>query len=875
MRASPHLARALRIAAGLAVVGMVLLVVSPLLQHPETLGGRNWDQMNTQRAVVAKTILRFHQLPFWDPYTCGGRPAWGSLEGDPVLVSPFLPALLLFPLATAIRVEIVVMALVAAAGCWLLASRFTRSSVLCAAGAVLGAVNSRWALQIAAGHTWHLHYGLLPWVLYFFDRAIDPGASRRTGRRDAVLAAVCLAVMVYGDAIYPVPHTALALVLYGVLVAGGTRSLRPLRALALVAVVSLGLSAPKLLPLYETMQRYPRWIDSSETLGPWGLLKVLTWRVGDYEATTSFTRGLWHEWGLYLGWPALVALVVGVAACRGARARALALVGLAMVVLALGSFSPLAPWSLLHRLPVFKSQHAPSRWLYPAVMLLSCAAAAGADRLLRRTNRPRALVEAGIALVTVLVAIDMGTVARRPVAQSFVNAAPDVPDATTPFHVEHRLPPVGGYRPGLWDIATLPGVFENVGTMECDTDLRLHSAHRDEDGRMPGVGAYGDDDPEYRGEVYVAETAAAATITSWTPNDVTVHVEHARPGDHLVLNQNWDPGWRADEEPAPSYRDAVAAVIRAPDEDVRFRFRPPGLGWGLVLLGATAVGIALLVVPSWRRAGVLLLVPGALAACSRETPGSNPSAVPVPEAPASAAFVSRHSTDRFHTDRGELVVTLLDRASVLLGWDGKAIYLDPTSRAIADASLPKADVIVLTHDHYDACDPVAVSRLEKPGSVVVGPPSVTRKTRVDVVMRNGDVRDVAGMGVVAVPMYNVRRGPGPGLLYHPPGRGNGYVLDLAGTHVYFSGDSECTPEMKALEHVDIAFVSVGLPSTMPPEEAAECLRAMHPRVAFPYHQPHASPELVPALAGSGIDVREREGSQRNGLARRLFGPGRW
>lgn len=262
-------------------------------------------------------------------------------------------------------------------------------------------------------------------------------------------------------------------------------------------------------------------------------------------------------------------------------------------------------------------------------------------------------------------------------------------------------------------------------------------------------------------------------------------------------------------------------------------------------------------------------------ACSRETPGSNPSAVPVPAAPASAAFVSRHSTDRFGTDRGELVVTMLDRASVLLGWDGKAIYVDPTSEAIADASLPKADVVLVTHDHYDACDAVAVSRLEKAGSIVVGPPSVTRKTRVDVVMSNGDARDVAGMGVVAVPMYNVRRGPGPRLLYHPPGRGNGYVLDLAGTHVYFSGDSECTPEMKALQHVDIAFVSVGLPSTMPSEEAAECLEAMHPRVAFPYHQPRASPELVAALEGSGIDVREREGSRRDGLARRLFGPGRW
>ncbi|HEY5241208.1 MAG TPA: hypothetical protein VIJ22_07080 [Polyangiaceae bacterium] len=284
---------------------MILLVVSPLLAHPWTLGGRNWDQMNTQREVVVKTLLRFHQFPFWDPYTCGGRPAWGSLEGDPIVASPFLPVYLLLPLALAIRVEIIVAAVVAAAGCWLLASRFTTSRALCALCAVAGAVNSRWALQIAAGHTWHLYYGLLPWVLYLFDRAIEPAVPTRGGRRDAVLAAVCLAAMVYGDAIYPVPHTAFALTLYAVVVAVSRRSWRPVRALALVAALAVGLSGPKLLPLYEAMGRFPRWTSSVEVIFPWNLPAVLTWRVGDYEARTSFTFGLWHEWGLYLGWPLL------------------------------------------------------------------------------------------------------------------------------------------------------------------------------------------------------------------------------------------------------------------------------------------------------------------------------------------------------------------------------------------------------------------------------------------------------------------------------------------------------------------------------------------------------------------------------------------
>src|SRR5579883_3201948 len=170
----PLLVRASRLTAVVAVPAMILLVVSPLLVHPWTLGQHNWDQMNTQREVVVQTILRFHQFPFWDPYTCGGHPAWGSLESAPIVVSPWLPAYLVAPLPIAIRIEILGSAIVCALGAWRLASRFTDRTVLRSLFAIVTVVNSRWAMQIAAGHTWHLLYGLFPWILYFFDRAIDP-----------------------------------------------------------------------------------------------------------------------------------------------------------------------------------------------------------------------------------------------------------------------------------------------------------------------------------------------------------------------------------------------------------------------------------------------------------------------------------------------------------------------------------------------------------------------------------------------------------------------------------------------------------------------------------------------------------------------------
>jgi L-ascorbate metabolism protein UlaG (beta-lactamase superfamily) len=243
-------------------------------------------------------------------------------------------------------------------------------------------------------------------------------------------------------------------------------------------------------------------------------------------------------------------------------------------------------------------------------------------------------------------------------------------------------------------------------------------------------------------------------------------------------------------------------------------------------------------------------------ACSKEAPTANPT----PGAPAAAAAAppSTRATDRFVTARGDLFVDPLQHASVLFEWNGETFYVDPTVAALADPQLPKADVVFITDIHPDHLDPPALERVRKTGTVVVGPQAVADRTHVDVVMKNGDTRPVADLGVTAVPMYNLQRGPEPGKLYHDKGRGNGYVLDFAGTRVYLSGDTECTPEMKALEKIDVAFVCMNLPYTMPPAEAAQCIAAFRPKVVFPYHYRGSDlSALDRPLAGTGVELRKR------------------
>jgi L-ascorbate metabolism protein UlaG (beta-lactamase superfamily) len=102
-------------------------------------------------------------------------------------------------------------------------------------------------------------------------------------------------------------------------------------------------------------------------------------------------------------------------------------------------------------------------------------------------------------------------------------------------------------------------------------------------------------------------------------------------------------------------------------------------------------------------------------------------------------------------------------------------------------------------------------------------------------MANGDMKTVAGISIEALPMYNLQHGPKPGELYHPKGRGNGYVLTLGGKRLYFMGDTECTPEVRALKNIDVAFVPMNMPYTMTPAEAVECVMAFQPKIVYPYH----------------------------------------
>src|SRR5437764_4665187 len=145
-----------------------------------------------------------------------------------------------------------------------------------------------------------------------------------------------------------------------------------------------------------------------------------------------------------------------------------------------------------------------------------------------------------------------------------------------------------------------------------------------------------------------------------------------------------------------------------------------------------------------------------------------------------------------------------------------------------------------------------VEKLKKSGTVILAPKAVAEKVPGSTVISNGESKTIGDFKVEAIAAYNLTRGPAAGQLYHDKGRGNGYVITYGGKRFYFSGDTEGIPEMKALKDIDVAFVCMNLPYTMPPEEAAEAVRAFKPKVVYPYHYRGSDGKALEcALAGSG------------------------
>ena len=223
--------------------------------------------------------------------------------------------------------------------------------------------------------------------------------------------------------------------------------------------------------------------------------------------------------------------------------------------------------------------------------------------------------------------------------------------------------------------------------------------------------------------------------------------------------------------------------------------------------------------------------------------------------------VTKEEVDVFTTAKSTNVyVYCIKHGSLSINIDDKWIYVDPVTDKVQPVTdyttMPKADYILITHEHGDHLDTKAIEQLTKEGTtLIVNPRSSEILGGKGEVMRNGDNKEISTWKVDAVPAYNTSADKQK---FHPKGRDNGYVLTIEGLRIYIAGDTEPIAEMQDIKDIDVAFLPCNLPFTMTPEQLSEAAKTIHPKVLFPYHYGKTDIlHVVKLLEGRGIDVRIR------------------
>ncbi len=214
----------------------------------------------------------------------------------------------------------------------------------------------------------------------------------------------------------------------------------------------------------------------------------------------------------------------------------------------------------------------------------------------------------------------------------------------------------------------------------------------------------------------------------------------------------------------------------------------------------------------------------------------------------------KYSSDALKTSGGDLKMTFIGHGTLMFEFAGKVIHIDPASMFADFSTLPKGDLILVTHEHGDHWDAKAIQAISKPDTTLIINQGLVKQLPNGTVMKNGDSKTVAGVKVEAVPAYNLDKP------FHPKGNGNGYVLTFADKRVLVAGDTENGPEIKALRNIDVAFLPMNLPYTMAPEQVADVAKAVQPKILYPYHFSETDTSVLVNLLKDqkGIEVRIRE-----------------
>jgi hypothetical protein len=559
----------------------------PLFEQPQGLGANDWDQHLFYYGVVLKNVVEYGQMPYWNPWYCGGNVLWQNPQI--ALLSPVYPLTAVMSLQLAMKVNIVLHYWIGFAGMHVLLTRAVGITFLPAVIylATLVTAAGAPAIHLRVGHSVFLPGFYLPLQLYFFFMAFKTGAWKYV-----LLASATMALMVFNGGTHILPMSVAALGCFAVCAAVGRRDWRPLAFLAVFGIAAVAYSAPKLLPVAQFVAGDQFWdtrnpIEKPDLVTP-EILKqtylVPTQKVG---SRLALQRHGWHEYGNYIGLGSAIALAAGVLWVLLRRSPShhwfgvsLALTTIVLFALSLGEFSPYAPAALSQHLPLFENFRIPSRYTIPFLQFAALTLGWAFHAIVSRYGFAKP------ARIAVAVLCLGGSAHLMFVNRWNLRGVFNQP----PFDTSFR------WMAGPREIATdqdsnayvagspmLRSLVEHRAFFYCYESLQLLRAS----------------DPN-RAHLFVDGTARVTDV-AFSPNRIAFNVFGGPEPAKVLMNYNWGPGWSSTAGPIEltGNRGKLATVAIAPGQTGRyeFSFTPPGLYAGIAIFAAAALASAIV----WRR----------------------------------------------------------------------------------------------------------------------------------------------------------------------------------------------------------------------------------------------------------------------------------
>jgi hypothetical protein len=573
----------------LSVIGVFYFALSaafaaPIFAVPNGTGWQDWDVHLFLHGAVLQNLVEYGQLPFWNPWYCGGNVL---LQNPQVaLLSPAYPLAAVVSLPLAMKINIVLHYWFGLAGMHALLTRifglrFLPGVVFLASAFTL---SGSMALHLAIGHANFLPAFYLPLLLYFFCLALESGAVKH-----ALLGGATLALMVFNGGLHLVPMAAVVVGLLGLVSSIVRRDWCPFGRALIVGIAGTLFAAPRIVPMLWFVTS-PQFVDARIVARPDSMTTEMLTRslIDPYQH-----RGLkfdgqiyaWIEYGNYVGLPLVLVTAASVAWVVGDRrignrwfGLSLAVTTLVTLALSAGEFGSWAPASLLARLPLFSNFRLPSRYTIVAALSAVMTVAWTARTLDLEAIVPKARI--AVTVLCVLAAADLIVRNRLLLGGAFAEAPLDAR-----FHLlggAQTLVTNGDSNATQFGSPMYRALMKGESFYRCYEVMQLA---RKADTTHPLVWLDGD------GKIF---------MTRFSPNRISFSVNGGRKQSRVRLNQNFAAGWQSDVGPVePDPETGQPSVVLGPGRTGAFSFVfvPPGLmlggGLGLVGVGISAYG--------WRR----------------------------------------------------------------------------------------------------------------------------------------------------------------------------------------------------------------------------------------------------------------------------------